>query len=82
MSSQRLTSRKRTLSREDWRNTDWVSDALADDAHRDRLTNIRNSLAQTAVSIDYESESAFNTAFKRVMAGQTHEISRSVRGAS
>ena len=33
----------------------------------DRLTNIRSSPAPTRISIDYESESTFNTAFKRVM---------------
>ena len=33
----------------------------------DRLTHTRDSLAQTALSLGYDSENAFNTAFKRVM---------------
>ena len=33
----------------------------------DRLTHTSDQLAQTALSLGYESESAFSTAFKRVM---------------
>jgi AraC-like DNA-binding protein len=33
----------------------------------DRLTSVRESLAQTASAIGYQSENSFNTAFKRIM---------------
>jgi AraC-like DNA-binding protein len=45
----------------------------------DRLVNSRDTLAQTAISLGYESENAFSTAFKRVMGISPREYGR--RGA-
>jgi AraC-like DNA-binding protein len=42
----------------------------------DRLVNSRDALAETAVSLGYESESAFSTAFKRVMGVSPRQYGR------
>jgi AraC-like DNA-binding protein len=42
----------------------------------DRLTNTRDSVSEIALSLGYESESAFSTAFKRVMGGSPRQYSR------
>jgi len=42
----------------------------------DRLANTRDPLAQTAMSLGYESESAFSTAFKRVMGCSPRQYAR------
>jgi AraC-like DNA-binding protein len=42
----------------------------------DRLVNSRDGLAQTAISLGYESESAFSTAFKRVMGVSPRQYAR------
>jgi AraC-like DNA-binding protein len=42
----------------------------------DRLVNSRDALAKTAVSLGYESESAFSTAFKRVMGVSPRQYGR------
>jgi AraC-like DNA-binding protein len=42
----------------------------------DRLTNSRDSISEIAVSLGYESESAFSTAFKRVMGCSPRQYSR------
>ncbi len=46
----------------------------------DRLLNSRDALADTAVSLGYDSESAFSTAFKRVMGTSPRHYAR--RGAA
>jgi AraC-like DNA-binding protein len=43
----------------------------------DKMTNSRDSLASIALSLGYESESAFSTAFKRVMGCSPRQYSRS-----
>jgi AraC-like DNA-binding protein len=43
----------------------------------DRLINSRDALAETAFSVGYESESAFSTAFKRVMGVSPRQYGRS-----
>ena len=43
----------------------------------DRLTSTRDQLAQTALSCGYESESAFGTAFKRVMGCSPRRYAKS-----
>jgi AraC-like DNA-binding protein len=42
----------------------------------DRLANSRDALAQTAISLGYESENAFSTAFKRVMGVSPRQYAR------
>jgi AraC-like DNA-binding protein len=42
----------------------------------DRLTSSRDTLAEIALSLSYESESAFSTAFKRVMGCSPRQYSR------
>ena len=42
----------------------------------DRLVNSRDALAETAASLGYESESAFSTAFKRVMGVSPRQYGR------
>jgi AraC-like DNA-binding protein len=42
----------------------------------DRLTNSRDSISEIAVSLGYESESAFSTAFKRSMGCSPRQYSR------
>jgi AraC-like DNA-binding protein len=42
----------------------------------DRLTNTRDSVSEIALSLGYESESAFSTAFKRVMGCSPRQYSR------
>jgi AraC-like DNA-binding protein len=42
----------------------------------DRLARTGESLAQTARALGYESESAFNTAFKRVMGVSPRRYAR------
>ena len=48
----------------------------------ERLASGRESLAQTARSLGYESENAFNTAFKRVMGSSPRRYARAEAGAS
>ena len=48
----------------------------------ERLASGRESLAQTARSIGYASENAFNTAFKRVMGSSPARYARAEAGAS
>jgi AraC-like DNA-binding protein len=42
----------------------------------DRLTNSRDPISEIAWSLGYESESAFSTAFKRVMGSAPRQYSR------
>jgi AraC-like DNA-binding protein len=42
----------------------------------DRLTNSRDSISTIALSLGYESESAFSTAFKRIMGGSPRQYGR------
>jgi AraC-like DNA-binding protein len=42
----------------------------------DRLTNSNDALSDIALSLGYESESAFSTAFKRVMGCSPRQYSR------
>jgi AraC-like DNA-binding protein len=42
----------------------------------DRLTNSSDPLSEIALSLGYESESAFSTAFKRVMGRSPRQFSR------
>jgi AraC-like DNA-binding protein len=48
----------------------------------DRLTNSSDSISVIARSLGYESESAFSTAFKRVMGRSPREYSRGRHPAS
>jgi AraC-like DNA-binding protein len=48
----------------------------------DRLTNSSDSISAIARSLGYESESAFSTAFKRVMGRSPREYSRGRNPAS
>jgi AraC-like DNA-binding protein len=43
----------------------------------DRLTNSRDSISAIALSLGYESESSFSTAFKRVMGCSPRQYGRS-----
>jgi AraC-like DNA-binding protein len=45
----------------------------------EQLTNSRRPLAQTAFSLGYESETAYNTAFKRVMGCSPRRYARTER---
>jgi AraC-like DNA-binding protein len=47
----------------------------------DRLTNSRDSVSAIALSLGYESESAFSTAFKRVMGSSPRQFSRAAQPA-
>ena len=42
----------------------------------DRRVNSRDALAETAAALGYESESAFSTAFKRVMGVSPRQYGR------
>ncbi len=46
---------------------DGIPDTLADDVSRDKLTNSADPISAIALSLGYESESAFSKAFRRVM---------------
>jgi AraC-like DNA-binding protein len=48
----------------------------------DRLANTRDSIAEVALSLGYESESAFSTAFKRVMGCSPRQYARGCQTAS
>jgi AraC-like DNA-binding protein len=48
----------------------------------DRLTNASDSISVIALSLGYESESAFSTAFKRVMGCSPRQYSRGRMSAS
>jgi len=48
----------------------------------DRLTNSRDSIGAIAVSLGYESESAFGAAFKRVMGCSPRQYGRSIAEAA
>lgn len=47
----------------------------------EQLTDSRRTLAQTAFSLGYESETAFNTAFKRVLGSSPRRYARTERNA-
>jgi AraC-like DNA-binding protein len=47
----------------------------------DRLLNPRDSIASIAQSLGYDSESAFSTAFRRVMGSSPRQYSRSPSSA-
>ena len=42
----------------------------------DKLANTRNSISEIALSLGYESESAFSTAFKRTMGCSPRQYAR------
>jgi AraC-like DNA-binding protein len=48
----------------------------------ERLTNSRDPIARVALSLGYESESAFSTAFKRVLGSSPRRYARPQTGAS
>jgi AraC-like DNA-binding protein len=48
----------------------------------ERLTNSRDSISEIALSLGYESESAFSTAFKRVMGSSPRQHGRGRQPAS
>jgi AraC-like DNA-binding protein len=48
----------------------------------DKLENSRDSVSAIALSLGYESESAFSAAFKRVMRCSPRQYSRAARRAS
>jgi hypothetical protein len=59
-----------------WSVTHGISDALANDAGRGQAGEFRRSHLRRRLVLGYESESAFSTAFKRVMGYSPRQYSR------